>query len=140
MTTIGLYQDYNRTSHDSSGMLDQANEEEANKTEALDNLCFYEFAHLSFTDAVRTCLNVFNLDLAFENLYSAEVDRDAVEGSQTVWHNIKFVNESAYAFTSGPVMITTEQNAFICQDLLKFCAASEEGRIRLTRAMDIRVN
>jgi len=37
-------------------------------------------------------------------------------------------------------MITSPLNAFISQDLLKFCNKNTEGNIRLTKAMDIKVN
>jgi len=36
-------------------------------------------------------------------------------------------------------MITSPSDAFISQDLLKFCGKNNEGSIRLTKAMDIKV-
>jgi len=69
------------------------------------------------------------------------VDLEAAKvGEQAVWHAIKFTNTSGRVLTTGPVIITNPQSAFISQDLMRYTGKGSECSIILTKAMEVKVS
>ncbi|MEQ1824040.1 MAG: hypothetical protein ABL949_16140 [Fimbriimonadaceae bacterium] len=84
----------------------------------------------------------------YEHIYAADIpdtvvnDRQYVglpEGPTDVWHKIKFTNKAGQPLTTGPATIY-QNDQVMGQDTLTYTANGGEATIKMSKALDIRVD
>jgi len=87
---------------------------------------------------MRQSFPIFELEFSYEDIYNVDVDKSLAEGTQIVWHAIKFLNNSQYALTTAPVMITNIDNVFMSQDILKYSNYGSLCTVKMSKTNDIK--
>jgi hypothetical protein len=62
---------------------------------------------------------------------------DNAETNYDVFHSLELKNNSAVPFTTAPVMVMTEKEQFLAQDLLKYTPVGGTVDVKLSKAIDI---
>lgn len=62
---------------------------------------------------------------------------DNAETNYDVYHSLELKNNTAVPFTTAPVMVITEKEQFLAQDLLKYTPVGGTVDVKLSKAIDI---
>jgi hypothetical protein len=62
---------------------------------------------------------------------------DNAETNFDVYHSLELKNNTTVPFTTAPVMVVTEKEQFLAQDLLKYTPAGGTVDVKLSKAIDI---
>lgn len=62
---------------------------------------------------------------------------DNAETNYDVYHSLELKNNTAVPFTTAPVMVITEKEQFLSQDLLKYTPVGGTVDVKLSKAIDI---
>lgn len=62
---------------------------------------------------------------------------DNAETNYDVYHSLELKNNTAVPFTTAPVMVVTEKEQFLAQDLLKYTPVGGTVDVKLSKAIDI---
>lgn len=62
---------------------------------------------------------------------------DNAETNYDVYHSLELKNNTAVPFTTAPVMVVTEKEQFLAQDLLKYAPVGGTVDVKLSKAIDI---
>ncbi|UJR18079.1 hypothetical protein I4U23_004979 [Adineta vaga] len=150
-----FYQSTNDSKSDDTSF-DEENkdvEDKDNESNGSDDLYLYEFHNILLDRKEKILLSVFNIETPYKDLYQCKIDQTqrspndfkSVDGSGEsmvdveVWHAIEFDNKSKHTLTTAPVMVTQDDQQFICQDSLPFTMKNQSALIALTKAPSIRV-
>ncbi len=113
-----------------------------------EDLFFYKQPAVSLKPGDRGLFMLFESKSDFEHIYTCDVPDTVVnnrqyvglpEGPTDVWHKIKFTNKSGQPLTTGPATIY-QNDQVMGQDTLTYTASGAEATLKMSKAMDIRVD
>src|ERR1700739_613622 len=121
-----------------------------------EDLFLYKRSDVSLAKGERASYNVFSGNIAYEHLYSWEVeDQPRVDGfgnviaanqntqdanrADSVWHAIRLKNTTKFPWTSAPALVISGDKP-VSQDTLPYTPKGASSTLKITVATDIRAN
>jgi hypothetical protein len=121
-----------------------------------EDLFLYSRSDITLAKGERASYNVFSGNVAYEHLYSWEVeDQPRVDGagnvinpgqnpqdgkrSDSVWHSIRLKNSTKFPWTSAPALVMSG-NKPVSQDTLTYTPKGAPSTLKITIATDIRAS
>ncbi len=111
------------------------------------DLFYYRVPHVTLQKNERAAFDLLSDRVPYEHIYTWQIapggapqgryQRSETTENETVWHEIKFTNTFSQPLTTGPALVV-EGGRILGQDVLNYCAAGGEGRVKITKALDIR--
>ncbi len=117
--------------------------------EQMEDLFFYKLSGITLKKGDRAAYTLFSTKTPYEHLYTWDVVRtpysndydrtEHTEQQQDVWHSLTFKNNSGKPFTTA-VASTFQNGQILGQDLMHYTTAGSSAEVRITKALDIRVD
>lgn len=112
-----------------------------------EDLFFYRQPSVTLKKGERGYYVLFTMKSPYEHIYEWDIP-DYVNESQyvrrdeeppsEVWHSLKFTNTAKQPLTTGPATVF-KGGEILSQDLLSYTSAGGEGKVRMTKALDVKV-
>lgn len=111
------------------------------------DLYIYKIGKVSLANRTKGSYPVFASNVEYKHRYEGVIaDKtnyynsrfvDNNETSFDVYHSLEMKNNTAMPFTTAPVMVVTEKEQFLAQDLLTYTPAGGTVGVKLSKAIDI---
>lgn len=111
------------------------------------DLYYYNLGKISLPKNNKGNYSIFASTLGYKDKYEAVVpDRvnyasylycDNTENIYEVFHSVELKNSTTFPFTTASVMVITDKDQFLAQDLLKYTPTGAVTTIKLSKAIDI---
>lgn len=109
-----------------------------------EDLFFYKKENLNLPKGGRMLIHLLETDISYEDLYSVRLSKDFGRNGKisnnTVWHSLKFKNESGFPLPTGSIAFVKNQNGQmspISQNRLGFVPVNLWARVKMTQVPDI---
>lgn len=113
------------------------------------DLFYYRVPHVTLQKNERAAFDLLSDRVPYKHIYTWQIaasdpqnaryrqSGEAAGENETVWHEISFTNTFSQPLTTGPALVV-DGGRVLGQDVLNYCAAGGEGRVKITKALDIR--
>lgn len=111
------------------------------------DLYYYNLGKITLKKNNKGNFPIFASTLTYKDKYEAAIpDRvnyasymycDNTENMYDVFHSVELKNSTTFPFTTASVMVITDKDQFLAQDLLKYTPTGATTMIKLSKAIDI---
>lgn len=111
------------------------------------DLFFYTKQNMTLKNGERAMYMLFQADAPYKELYTWLVEDQTLDNIEykfpsgdpgEVWHSVRFKNTSGQPLTTSAVT-TFKNGQMLGQDMLSYTPAGAEAEVRITKALDVRV-
>jgi hypothetical protein len=123
------------------------NSEFSTEGEKSGDLYIYKIGKISIPKNGKGSYPVFATSVEYRDKYEGTIEDktnfvysrhcDPTETNYDVYHSLELKNKASVPFTTAPVMVVSQKEQFLAQDLLKYTPVGGSVDIRLSKAIDI---
>ncbi|MFM9839602.1 MAG: hypothetical protein ACKVOQ_15140 [Cyclobacteriaceae bacterium] len=123
------------------------NSEFSTEGEKSGDLYIYKIGKISIPKNGKGSYPVFATTVEYRDKYEGTIEDktnfvysrhcDPTETNYDVYHSLELKNKASVPFTTAPVMVVSQKEQFLAQDLLKYTPVGGSVDIRLSKAIDI---